>query len=253
MFNNRNHLPNFLITGEKSIRFSFGNEIKKETFEKVCSFHLFIEQQWEFLLQEIVPSYHTVTVYLRGNVTFEKIDIKNLLDMWCESYQKVEYMSTRLLSIPVCYESPFCEDLYRISEYTGLAANEIIQMHAKTIYTVYMIGFLPGFPYLGELPEVLNVPRLDKPRLNVPKGTVGIGGSQTGIYPVSSPGGWNILGRTPIEIYNPMRSEPFLLQAGDQLKFFPISYDDYLDYEKKISKNALDMHLLVSEVENREN
>lgn len=249
MFNNRNHLPTFLVTGEKSIRFSFGNDIKKETFEKVRSFHLFIEQQWEFQLQEVVPSYHTVTVYLRGNCTFKKIDIQNLIDIWLESYKKVENISTRLLSIPVCYEAPFCEDLNRISKYTGLSENEIIQMHSQTIYTVYMIGFLPGFPYLGELPEALIVPRLEKPRVNVPKGTVGIGGSQTGIYPVSSPGGWNILGRTPIEIFSPIRENPFLIQAGDQLKFVPISYEEYLDYEKKIFENGLDMHILVSEVE----
>lgn len=249
MVNNRHQHPTIFITGENSIRFSFGNEITQETFDIVRCFHLFIEEQWESLVQEIVPSYHTVTVYLNKHNTFENIDIQYLLDLWDESNQTGEKVISRFLYIPVCYEEPYCEDMSRISEYTGLIPEEIIQMHSQTVYTVYMIGFLPGFPYLGELPSALKVPRLDKPRVAVPKGTVGIGGSQTGIYPVSSPGGWNILGRTPIDIFDPLRAEPFLLQAGTQLKFVPISYEDYLDYEKKISEKEFDLNQLVRSVE----
>lgn len=248
MFNNSNHRPDVTFTGDRSIRFSFGHEIKQETFERVRCFHQFIEQHWGFHLQEIVPSYHTVTVYLRENCSLEKVNIQHVLDKWCESYEPCKKMTNRLLSIPVCYEGPFFEDLDRIQDHTGLAKNEIIQLHTQTIYTVYMIGFLPGFPYLGELSEELFVPRLDKPRVNVPKGTVGIGGSQTGIYPVSSPGGWNILGRTPIEIYNPNRAEPFLLRAGDQLEFVPISYDAFVEYEKKISEDELNINRLIGVV-----
>ena len=249
MFNNHHQIPTFFITGEKSIRFSFGNEINKERFETVRCFHLFVEEQWGLLVQEIVPSYHTVTVYLCKNYSVETINIQKLLTMWCESHQTEEKVNTSLLSIPVCYEAPFCEDMDRISEYTGLAPQEIIQLHSQTVYTVYMIGFLPGFPYLGELPVALKVPRLDKPRVTVPKGTVGIGGSQTGIYPISSPGGWNIMGRTPIDIFDPKRAEPFLLQAGSQLKFVPISYEEYLNYEKKIAESEVDIHQLVRGVE----
>ena len=119
----------------------------------------------------------------------------------------------------------------RIIDRTKLTRNEIIELHTGTSYTVHMIGFLPGFPYLSGLSEALHVPRLDHPRLLVPKGAVGIGGSQTGIYPLASPGGWNLIGRTPLDLYNPERAEPFLVRAGDHLLFQSITVEAF--YELK--------------------
>ena len=146
-------------------------------------------------------------------------------------------MTKRQIQIPVCYEEEFGIDLSKVVDYTGLSAREVISLHTSPSYTVFAIGFLPGFPYLGGLPPELAVPRRSKPRLLVPKGAVGIGGTQTGIYPIESPGGWNLIGRTPLDLYDPNRPHPFLLQAGDQLTFDPISSQQFYEMKEQITEN----------------
>lgn len=134
----------------------------------------------------------------------------------------------KLIEIPVCYDAEYAMDMEYVMEYTGLSKDEIIDLHTKQVYYVYFIGFLPGFPYLGGLDKRLHTPRKDVPRLRIPAGSVGIGGSQTGIYPLNSPGGWQIIGRTPLKIFDPTREAPFLISSGECIKFIDISKEDYL-------------------------
>jgi len=133
----------------------------------------------------------------------------------------------RILRIPCCYGGKYGEDLKDMEQVTGLSGEEIISIHSGTDYRVYMLGFLPGFAYLGGLDERIAAPRLKTPRLSIPAGSVAIGGNQTGVYPIDSPGGWRIIGSTPIAFYDPSRESPILCRAGDYIRFVPIREDEY--------------------------
>jgi inhibitor of KinA len=139
----------------------------------------------------------------------------------------------RLINIPICYEQPYALDLEEISNLTGLNKKEIVDLHTGSLYQVFMLGFLPGFPYLGVLPQQLHLSRKKTPRLNIPERAVGIAGLQTGIYPTQSPGGWNILGSTPVPVFESSGKDPFLLRVGDQVKFEAIGTDEYLQMREK--------------------
>jgi KipI family sensor histidine kinase inhibitor len=135
----------------------------------------------------------------------------------------------KTIRIPVCYEGDYAPDMEAVSAHTGFSPAEIIARHTKPVYRIYMLGFLPGFPYLGGLDPALETPRLAAPRTVIPAGSVGIGGAQTGIYPLESPGGWRLIGRTPLKPYDPGREEPFLYRAGDSIAFYAIHAKEYED------------------------
>ncbi len=140
----------------------------------------------------------------------------------------VEHLGApRRVEIPVCYGGELGPDLDDVARTHGLAPEEVIRLHADADYLVYMIGFMPGFAYLGGLPERIATPRRKTPRTAVPAGTVGIGGRQTGVYPLVSPGGWNLIGRTPVKIFDIKRDEPTLLSTGDRVRFRPISRSEF--------------------------
>ncbi|MGV3465566.1 MAG: 5-oxoprolinase subunit PxpB, partial [Heyndrickxia sp.] len=138
---------------------------------------------------------------------------------------------SRVVEIPVCYGGDFGPDLETVASMNGLSTEEVIQIHSSAEYTVYMIGFAPGFPYLGGMSEKIATPRLPSPRLKIPERTVGIAGNQTGVYPIETPGGWQLIGRTPIKLFRPQDEVPSLLHAGDKVRFKPISYEEYVEWE----------------------
>ncbi|MBM4760937.1 5-oxoprolinase subunit PxpB [Bacillus sp. B15-48] len=227
-----------MVTGEKSIRFQFGNRLDEETYQKVREFSKLVTEDSSFLIEEIVPSYHTVTVYLKKEQRNIDEIIARYVKKWRERKSSKSEGSIRKLTIPVCYDEEFGWDLERVAEHTGLTVKEIIDRHTKPIYTVYMIGFLPGFSYLGKLDENLTTPRLATPRLKVLKGAVGIGGSQTGIYPLESPGGWNIIGKTPLELYRLDRDPPFFIEAGDRLRFVSIPKREFYEIKQRMEADS---------------
>ncbi|WP_313892648.1 5-oxoprolinase subunit PxpB [Psychrobacillus sp.] len=244
----KNNLPQVWRTGERTLRYSFGEGISRDIYQSVHSFSDFILSELGYFIEEVVPSYHTVTVFFHKSSTLDTLKIDELLEKWEVLELDNRLFSTRQITIPVCYESPYCEDITRIECITGLSQDEIIHLHSNKIYTIYMIGFLPGFPYLGDLDPALFVPRLEKPRVKVPKGTIGIGGSQTGIYPIESPGGWNIIGRTPLDIFSLQRENPFLLKAGDQLKFASIGHKDFKEIEDEMKNDRDAVYRFIAEV-----
>jgi inhibitor of KinA len=153
---------------------------------------------------------------------FMKSKINTLLEKEIEDYQNEK----KLITIPVCYEKEFATDMEWITEKLKLSKEEFIQIHISKSYRVYMLGFLPGFAYMGEVDAAIELPRKQQP-MNVVAGSVGIAGKQTGVYPLSSPGGWQIIGRTPLNFFNKKNNEPALVQAGDNIKFISISKDEF--------------------------
>ena len=195
--------------------------ISDEILEDMIRFRLIIQEHYPGL--EIVPAYNSLTLISRA-----PFDQKTLVDHLERLYGKITDDSAtkrKIWNIPVCYDPSFAIDLEAMSEATGLSSKEIVKLHTGTTYTVYAIGFLPGFMYLGGLDERIHFPRRAKPRLKVPRGAVGIGGQQTGIYPQESPGGWNIIGNSPIRIFNAKNDPPCGISVGDQIRFYAINKD----------------------------
>lgn len=168
-------------------------------------------------VQEVVVGMNNFTVYFDLLAESRPL-MANIEQLW-ESYQAQSAQTPRCIEIPVHYGGEFGEDLFDVAKFHHTTPEEIIRRHTAPTYTVFMIGFQAGFPYLNGLPENLHTPRRDVPRTKVPAGSVGIGGSQTGIYPFTSPGGWQLLGRTELPLFDIQQSPPTLLAAGDNVRF----------------------------------
>ena len=231
----RTVIPKIEIHDKQIYSFIFGNEISLSIYKQVRAFDMYIQTRWKRYIVETNHSYHIITVFFNRDVT--EAMLEQIIERWKDYPIEEVPPSNRKVTIPVCYEEPFCLDMERVSELNRLTRNEIIDKHSGADYLVYLVGFLPGFPYLGGLKEELATPRLATPRKIVDAGSVGIGGAQTGIYPVNSPGGWNIIGKTPIQLYDVHRTIPFLLQPGDQLKFHPISHEEFVEKEQRLLSN----------------
>ena len=158
-------------------------------------------------------------------------ELEEILRGYVKRMVKVVLPEARLVEIPVCYGGEYGPDLKDVAELHGLTTQQAIEVHASTTYIVYFLGFVPGFAYLGEVAEELVTPRLAMPRRSVPVGSVGIAGSQTGVYPISTPGGWRLLGRTPVKMFQPERAEMSLLAIGDRVRFVQISREQFAKLE----------------------
>ncbi|PTA93431.1 hypothetical protein CWM66_05245 [Kosakonia sp. H7A] len=168
---------------------------------------------------EVIPGMNNITVVLRDPGTLA-LDAIERLQRWWEESEALEPES-RAIEIPVLYGGDAGPDLGRVAEHCRMSEKQVVELHASVDYVVWFIGFQPGFPYLGALPEALATPRRAEPRVRVAAGSVGIGGAQTGIYPLETPGGWNLIGRTDLALFNPRLAEPSLLRPGDTLRFIP--------------------------------
>jgi len=214
---------NFKPLGDSALLVSFGEVIDEETNDRVHALAKAIEKANFEWLVEVVPAYSSLAViYDPKLIDFD--GVKRAIQGLEFSAEKFE---GKLVEIPVLYGGEYGPDLEFVAEYNGLTPEEVIEIHSKPVYRVYFLGFLPGFAYLGGMDERIATPRLEKPRLKVPAGSVGIAGKQTGIYPLESPGGWRLIGRTPLRLFNPSKEPPTLLQPGDKVKFVPIDEEKF--------------------------
>ena len=217
--------------GDSALLISFGEIIDEEINEKVHALTRAIEKADFEWLVEVVPAYSSLlVVYDPLKVSHAEVEgaIKPLLNAKAEDFEG------RFIEIPVVYGSSYGPDIEFVAEHNGLTVDDVVEIHSRQVYRVYFLGFLPGFAYLGGMDERIATPRLEKPRLKVPAGSVGIGGKQTGIYPLESPGGWRLIGRTPLRLFNPEKEPPTLLQPGDKVKFMPIDESEFRDlYEEE--------------------
>ncbi|HKB89987.1 MAG TPA: 5-oxoprolinase subunit PxpB [Opitutaceae bacterium] len=215
--------------GDRALIISFGREISPTIHERVRAFSAALTKHPILGVIEIVPAYTTVTVHYEPLSFLD--EEKTPYDLLKAALKKTPVNEDaterpREIKIPVCYGGEYGPDLADVAKHTQLDPEEVIARHHQATYTVYLLGFLPGFPYLGGLDPQLATPRRATPRLRVPLGSVAIGGEQTGVYPLESPGGWNIIGRTPLRLFDPSQVPPALLQPGDLIRFSPITSDE---------------------------
>jgi inhibitor of KinA len=225
--------------GDAALTIDFGNTIDEALNGKVL--RLFYRlQAFSPFIKDIVPAYSSLTVYydvasLRTKEASAFEAMKAIIEPFLREEENTGLIKNRQVKIPVCYAKKFAPDMDELAAQKNLSVEEVIGLHTARIYRVFMIGFLPGFAYMGKIDEKIGTPRRSQPRTNVPAGSVGIAGEQTGIYPLASPGGWNIIGRTPLKLFDANRKESVLLQPGDELKFYAITEDEFENYQ---SRNA---------------
>lgn len=222
---------------DQGILMQFGNVIDEKVNASIRSMVELLKEKPIRGVQEVIPTFCSLLVlYDSEKIRYQKIQKKLM------SYEgKIKSdgsNKSKLYHIPVCYGESFGEDLDDVAVHAGLSTNEVIQIHSKSPYRIYMLGFLPGFAYLGGMDERIFCPRLTSPRTKIPAGSVGIGGEQTGIYPLDSPGGWRLLGRTPIPVYEPERTPAILYEAGEYIKFDPVTLKEYEAIKQDLLHNT---------------
>ncbi|UHA73672.1 5-oxoprolinase subunit PxpB [Paenibacillus sp. 481] len=233
--------------GECALIVDWGGTIHEHTHTKIRAFCSQLERNPVHGIVEVVPAYTTVTVF------YDPIKLwkRATSETWQSSYnrdtefqspfaimeeiiremvnqlEEIHIGSSTIVEIPVCYGEQFGPDLQDVAAYAGLSIEEVIELHSGHDYLVHMVGFAPGFPYLGGLPERIAVPRRSSPRTSIKPGSVGIGGKQTGVYPIASPGGWHLIGQTPVQLFRPHHPSPSLLKMGDTVRFRPITPEQF--------------------------
>lgn len=210
--------------GEYAILIEWPNRVEESILDDILQFTHHLKNNCLDTIEawELVPAYNSLTlISLKDPLDF-KLERRKLKE-WYSQKRDLKPYRKFLWKLPVCYHIDFGIDLEEISGELGMTVEEIVALHTEQVYTVYGIGFLPGFMYLGGLPSNMETPRRPTPRLKVEKGAVGLAGRQTGIYPQESPGGWNIIGNCPIPIFNVEREEPCFVNVGDKIQFHPIT------------------------------
>lgn len=230
---------NLLPLGDNAVIIELGSKIDIIIQKKVQVVTTFLDEQPPEWLIEYIPAFTTVTIFFNP-VTISNLCNYNslpydyvcfLINQFLPKLTSVKSIEPRIVEIPVCYEGEFGPDLETVAKMNGLSTDEVIHIHSTGNYSVYMIGFAPGFPFIGGMSERIAAPRRKFPRLKIPSRSVGIAGMQTGIYPIETPGGWQLIGRTPLRLFRPEEEHPSLLKAGDKVQFSPISLEEYKEWE----------------------
>lgn len=225
-----------LTAGDASLLIEFGKEISPEINSKITGVVQLMKEQHIEGVVDVIPAFCSLLInYDPRVISYDEITkrMKRILKMDVRAGETKK----RVFEIPVCYGGKYGPDLSFIAENAGLTEEEVIKIHSSRDYLIYMLGFLPGFCYLGGLDERIHTPRLANPRIKISAGSVGIGGSQTGIYPLDSPGGWQLMGMTPVKTYDPNREIPILLSAGDYIRFVPVEEEEYLRIKELVERD----------------
>jgi UPF0271 protein len=216
----------FRLVGDTGVIVEYGDEISPEINIKVRTMAMAIAEEKPVGIVEVIPTYRSLLIVYDPLAT----DLKSLEDalQFLEGrLDRLEIPPPRIVEIPVSYGGDLGPDIEFVAQAHNLTVEDVIRIHSRPLYQIYMIGFTPGFPFLGGLPEELHTPRQETPRPLVPAGSVGIANNQTGVYPIDSPGGWRLIGRTPLSLFNPSKENPFLYRTGDMIKFVLISEEEY--------------------------
>jgi len=216
----------FKINGDRSLLLECGDGIDLTVNEKVRRMTEILRVERPEGVESVIPAYRSLSVvYDPLRVSVLKLrehiwELEHRLD-------RTEIPAPRFLEIPVCYGMEFGPDIEFVAEHNHITLDDVVHLHTLPSYHVFAVGFIPGFCFLGGLPKQLHTPRLETPRMSVPAGSVGIAECQTGVYPLESPGGWQLIGRTPLRLFAPDRPDPFLCRVGDNIRFVAISEDEF--------------------------
>lgn len=233
----------FLFSGDSALVIEFGNEISVDINKKIRKMMDDIKKENIDGIVELVPTYCSLLI----NYDVLKIDYNTLVEklktFLNNDLETAEGEEVTLVEIPTLYNDEVGPDLSYVAEHNKLSKEEVIKIHTGTDYLVYMLGFMPGFTYLGGMSEKIATPRLESPRLQIYPGSVGIAGKQTGMYPSMSPGGWRIIGRTPLKLYNPDSDTPVYISSGDYVRYVSILEEEYNDILKKVENNEYKLNI----------
>jgi len=223
--------------GDAALTIDFGNVIDKDINNYVLDLFHHLKSKNIPGVFDLVPAYSSLGIHYNVPVIRQMVVdksafefLKQVIEEELEPDHLEQKRQQRKIGIPVCYSGSCALDIEAIAIEKNISVEKLIQLHKDQLYRIYMIGFLPGFPYMGEVNDAIAVPRKTEPRPNVPAGSVGIAGKQTGIYPIDSPGGWQIIGRTPLKIFDKEKNDPVLLQPGDEIQFYSITEDEFKNY-----------------------
>jgi KipI family sensor histidine kinase inhibitor len=218
--------PRYRLVGDTGLLVEYGDTIAEEINLKVWAMAMAMTRHLPEGVVEVIPTYRSILLPYDSAVTGPE-KLRSALEKLENQIEEIELPPPETVRIPVCYGGELGPDIDFVAKHNNLTIDEVIDIHSRPEYRIYMIGFTPGFPYLGGLDDRLVTPRLETPRTKVPAGSVGIANNQTGMYSVESPGGWRLIGRTPLALFAPARENPFLYRAGDRIKFVPVSHDEF--------------------------
>ncbi|MBN1829920.1 MAG: 5-oxoprolinase subunit PxpB [Deltaproteobacteria bacterium] len=218
--------PRFRICGDRSVMVEYGDGIDYEINRKVKQATALLTDRRLDGIKAVIPAYRSLTI-LYDPFLVDPESLRDQIVSLDEDKPEEPVQSSKIVKIPVCYGGEFGPDLNIVASCRSLSPDDVVALHSGRSYYIFMVGFAPGFCYLGGLDERLHTPRLATPRTLIPAGSVGIAENQTGMYPLASPGGWQIIGRTPLKLFAPERDNPFLYQAGDTIRFVPVSGEKY--------------------------
>jgi inhibitor of KinA len=222
-----------LLAGDAALVVEFGDRVDPALNREVRELWRAIERAQIPGVLDLVPAYRSLLVSY-DPLAADPDELRVRLLEIDRQKRSLDLGSPRLIQVPTAYGGEFGPDLAFVARHNGLTEAEVIEIHAGTDYLVYMLGFSPGFPYLGGMSPRIATPRLATPRLAIPAGSVGIAQQQTGIYPVESPGGWQLIGRTPLRLFDSGRQPPALLEAGDTIRFVPVAPEEYAEIERRV-------------------
>jgi inhibitor of KinA len=220
------------LAGDTGFLVEFGDGIDPKVNAKVRTMARALENNPQPGIREVIPTYRSLLFIYEPDL-MDPDRLYTLVEKLDAGRTALKTETFKVVEIPVCYGGEFGPDIGNVQKASGMTQEQVIQVHATPNYLIYMVGFTPGFAFLGGLDERLFTPRLKTPRMAVPKGSVGIANNQTGMYPIASPGGWQIIGRTPMNLFAPWKKDPFRYRAGDKIKFMPISESEYHRLAKK--------------------
>lgn len=225
--------PRYLVAGDSALVVEFGDTIDPAVNRRVRELFLAIEGAPIAGVRDLVPTYRSVLVsYDPTQTTFDALQLQ--IEKLERGRSNAVIPPPRVVEIPTAYGGAFGPDLGFVAGHNHLSEDQVVDIHSGSDYLVYMMGFSPGFTYLGGMSERIATPRLKTPRTAIPAGSVGIAQQQTGIYPVESPGGWQLIGRTPVSLFDPSRVPPVVVEAGDYIRFVPVAPGEYAAIEQAI-------------------
>jgi len=217
---------------DSSLLVVFGNEISRALHQRVIALFYALQARHDPRIRNLHPGYASLLIDF-DPLQLTHDELSSVVQQMAPASESLADGPANVTAIPVCYDIEFGLDLADVAERAGLSLEEVVRLHSSPTYVVYFLGFTPGFAYLGGLPDILRMPRLASPRPAVAGGSVGIAGSQTGIYPFGSPGGWRLIGRTPLRMFDPEATPPTRLQPGDRIQFSPIDRATFRDMSSR--------------------